>query len=434
MINKKDIAIIIFLSLLQLFCSKENVQDKRGTTNLDSKEVSDQTTSRFLTYKIYLDADQSGSKESGKSIALGIKTALYENGYKAGDKSLELKILDHRGNFNRSKYHIETFLNDSSALAMFCGLHSPPVLANRDFINNNGIPLLDPWAAAAPITRGIDSAGRNWIFRLSIDDSKAGKFLIRKIVDEEKKRKIALLLEETGWGHSNYTTITKELNKRGMKPVITKYFNWSIKEAKAHEILQDIHKAKADVIILVSNAPEAKTFVRSMLKREPEERLPIRSHWGITGGDFFEKIGDDIILNKYDLSFIQTSFSFLNNNIPNYKIKVFNNLKKLAPKIQNYKDLDAPTGFIHAYDLTNILLLALNKMEWSNDIKENRLSLRNALEEISEEYKGLIKNYKKPFAAYSKSQPDAHEALSINDLRMARYYNDGSIRIKNGDE
>lgn len=430
MINKKSIIIIFSLILFLIFCSIKNKQEKKdSSTDYNSIKLTN-LTSDFVTYKIYLDADQSGSKESGKSIALGIKTALYENHYKVGDKSLELKILDHRGNFNRSRYHIENFLEDSTALAMFCGLHSPPVLANINFINNNGIPFLDPWAAATQITRGTDSSGNNWIFRLSVDDSKAGIFLINRIVDKEKKKRIALLLEETGWGQSNYATITKELNRRKMKPVITKFFNWGIKEAKASEIIQDIYKAEPDVIILVSNAPEAKTFVSSILKRKPEERLPIRSHWGITGGDFFEAIGDDISKQNYDISFLQTSFSFLNNNIPNYKINVFNNLKKLDPTIQNYKDLSAPIGFIHAYDLTKLLLLALNKMEWSNNIKENRLALRNALEEISDEYIGLIKNYKKPFATYSYEHPDAHEALSINDLRMAKFHKDGTIRIK----
>jgi len=47
-----------------------------------------------------------------------------------------------------------------------------PYIKNRGLINKNNIPLLVPWAAGGPITRYPQSD--NWVFRLSIDDSKAG--------------------------------------------------------------------------------------------------------------------------------------------------------------------------------------------------------------------------------------------------------------------
>jgi len=72
----------------------------------------------------------------------------------------------------RFKKHLNRYLEDPKALLIFSGLHSPPLLANRELINQQGILILDPCTAAGSITRY--AAEKNWIFRLSIDDSKAG--------------------------------------------------------------------------------------------------------------------------------------------------------------------------------------------------------------------------------------------------------------------
>ena len=67
---------------------------------------------------------------------------------------------------------MKEFIKDEKALFVLGGLHSPPYIKNRSFINENKIPLLLPWSAGGPITRYPN--GDNWVFRLSIDDTKAG--------------------------------------------------------------------------------------------------------------------------------------------------------------------------------------------------------------------------------------------------------------------
>ena len=115
---------------------------------------------------IYLDADMTGAKSSTVSIERGIRTALAENGNMLGGRPVELMVLNHRGNSARSLANLKKYLVDQDALAVFAGLHSPPLLAHRQFINDNQILVLDPWAAAGPITRPPD--GNNWIDRKSV--------------------------------------------------------------------------------------------------------------------------------------------------------------------------------------------------------------------------------------------------------------------------
>ena len=189
---------------------------------------------------------------------------------------------------------MEGFLADNNALLIFSGLHSPPLLAHKTFINNNQILVLNPWAAAGPITRSADN--NNWIFRLSIDDSNAGTFISKHALNEGFKKPF-LLLEDTGWGRSNQNTMVKALAANKVKPKGIEWFNWGIGINHAKILLRKAKSSGADVIFFVGNANEGKSFAKAMLALEDNLQLPIRSHWGITGGDFAE------VINKVTIMF-----------------------------------------------------------------------------------------------------------------------------------
>lgn len=379
--------------------------------------------------RIYLDADRSGTKEAGIAIERGIRLALSEIEYEIQGYDLELIIRDHHGNSRRSALHLQEFADDPQGLAVFVGLHSPPVLANMEFIQKNGLLTLDPWAAAGPITRSTDHMGVNWIFRLSIDDTKAGEVITGQTIDREGFSRPVLLLEDTGWGRSNEQTMNAALHARGLAPLQTVWFRWNIGANGARKILSDIYNWKADVIYFVGNAPEGKTFTRAMAERKMEERIPIRSHWGITGGDFFEVLGEEIPLEEIDIQFIQTSFSFLSERQTPFAQNVFRQASELFPEISRKEDIKAPCGFIHAYDLTRILISAINQIELVSDMKENRNNIRVALEGLDQPVEGLIKTYIKPFGEYNEQAESAHEALDISNYSMAIYTKSGGIRL-----
>lgn len=376
--------------------------------------------------RIYLDADTTGVKASTVSIERGIRTALAEDDNMLAGRPVELVVLNHRGNSARSLANLKTFLADPDALVLFSGLHSPPLLSHRQFINDNAILVLDPWAAAGPITR--PSGSENWIFRLSVDDSKAGAVIVKRAVDERYFRKPALLLEDTGWGKSNQKTMTTSLDKRGLAPVSTQWFNWGLKEIGAKRLLRDINKSGADVIFLVANAPEGKTICKAMHDMPPDERLPIVSHWGITGGDFPQVVTREM-RKELNLEFIQTSFSFLDMGSRPFPNKVFALASDLFPKIQTPADITAPTGFIHAYDLTRILGAAVNQAGLTDDMKTNREKIHMALENLTTPVQGLIKNYSPPFRPYTVNDMDAHEALGTSNFTFGRYGDRNEIRL-----
>jgi branched-chain amino acid transport system substrate-binding protein len=369
--------------------------------------------------RIYLDVDRPGILASSVAIERGIRTALDEVGNQLAGRPVELVLKDHRGNTLRSKSNLEDYLVDEHALVVFAGQHSPPLVANLEFINQQEVLVLDPWASASPISRYASTT--NWIFRLSVDDSKAGAFLAGHAVGGHGALRPALLLENTAWGVSNQKALQTALKAMGLKPASVRSFNWNLRPAGARILLREIKADGADAIILVANATEGKVFIRAMASLPAELRLPIISHWGITGGDFKQVVGPEFI-EQVDLCFIQTRFSFVENCNDAHGKAVFDRAQKLFTEdIHSAGDIHAPVGFIHAYDLTRLLIAAIDQCRLSGDIHKDREAVRTALENLQTPVEGLIKRYERPFFPYSDAKPDAHEALGPEEYVMARY-------------
>lgn len=371
---------------------------------------------------IYLDADRTGTRDSGVAIERGIMVALDEVDYKIAGHPVTLLACDHHGSAVRSKRHLREYLADDNALAVYSGLHSPPLLENLAYIHDKGILILDPWAAAGPITRYPSE--KNWVYRLSVDDTKAAEVIVANAIGEGFSKPY-LLLEETGWGKSNYKTMTKALAKRNLFPVGVQWFNWNLGETGAKMMLRNMHAAEADVVLMVANAPEGKTFARAMLALEKEDPnmkpLPIRSHWGITGGDFPREIRIEM-RSRLDLKFLQTRFSFVSSPSTRESSAVLERAKRVYPRqIRSAADITAPTGFIHAYDLTKLFIAAVEKAQLTGDIVKDREAVRVAMENLDQPISGLIKTYQRPFTTFSPDQPDAHEALDSEDFVMGYY-------------
>ena len=396
----KQLIIVIFAS----YCVAVNASEKSG-------------------YQLILDADFSGTKASSVSIEQGIRTALAEQNNSAAGYTFELVLRNHHGSTPRSKRNLIEMAANPKALAVFSGLHSPPLLANRAYINNNQLLLLDPWAAASPITRGNER--ENWIFRLSVDDAKAG-YVIANAAIKQGFTKPYLLLEKTGWGKANDKTMVKALKALNIEPHGIAWFNWGIGVHDAKIKLRKIHNSGADVIFLVANAPEGKTFADAILALEPNVRLPVRSHWGITGGDFVTHI-DDYLKSPQLLQFIQTKFSFNETNQSPIAKQVLALAIELFDDVKSGADIKAQTGFVHAYDLTKILLSAINQAQLTGDVKVDRRAIHHALENLEQEVEGLIKRYKRPFSVVSLTNPDGHEALSLADYLMGYYGKDNRV-------
>ncbi|NQV85231.1 MAG: ABC transporter substrate-binding protein [Rhodospirillales bacterium] len=260
---------------------------------------------------IGLDADMSsGAAEGGKSIQRGAELAIREindNGGVLGRK-MELVVRDHRGNPARGKDNILEFAELKNLVAVLGGIHTPVAPHELKDIHENKLIYLSPWAAGTPI---VDNGFKpNFVFRVSVRDALAGGFMVDHAI-KSGYNKLGLLFERTGWGRSNERAVKTALANLGMKPAGLEWFNWGVVDLT--DEMERLSQKGAEVIILVANPREGGIAVSSMVARPETKRLPIISHWGISGGNFYADHKEH--LKKVKLSFLQT-FSFLRPPVP----------------------------------------------------------------------------------------------------------------------
>lgn len=338
-----------------------------------------------------------GSAASGEAIKRGLQIAMDEINAKGGvlgGRKLELVIRDDEGNPAKGVTIARELVEREKAVAIFGGLHTTVALAQVPVWHELKRPYMGPWAAGTEITRNGQKP--NYVFRVSANDDYVDKFLTRYATEVLKKSKPGLLLENTAWGQSNEVGLLKWLGQKNIKPVGIEKFNWGDPDMSPQ--LLRLKNASADHVIMVANAPEGAQVVKSRAKIGWE--IPMVAHWGISGGHFAELTGD----LSDGVVFLQTYSFFGKQNERGEAV-----LKALKNKygVKGPEDVIAPVGTANAYDGLHLVALAIEQAGSTEGPQ-----LRNALESLKAEYKGLIKTYKQPFT------PDQHDALTDDDYIM----------------
>lgn len=375
--------------------------------HLDFKLILDEKHEK----KLYIGLDLSlkgKTASSGKAIERGVQLALDEINEEGGvlGKKLDFISKNNNGFPDQGVKNISEFLVNQDVVAIMGGMHSPVALAELNLIHQNPKIFLIPWAAATKI---IDNGYLpNFTFRYSVRDEFAGQVLYNYAV-KKKMRKVCLLLEQTPWGDGNLQTIKKaaQMSRNSIQDV--KRFLWG--QESFIEILNSFSDQSCDGIIFVGNSPEGEKLVKEMVKLELQ--IPIISHWGITGGNFFSTLEKE--LEKIDLVFLQT----FNAHMPNPSERVEKFKEKYINKFssQNVSHYPAFSGTIHAYELTKMLANALRKVNSLNPNDIHR-SLKQTTRHV-----GVFKTSHNPFL-------NSQDALGLEDLSLCRYKTGGRINCE----
>jgi len=354
-------------------------------------------------YLLGVDVDLSmDAKAAGLAIKRGVELAVDEINKEGGILGKELLVItkDHAALASKGIKNIEEFLEHKNLLGIVGGLHSAVIFEEMEYMQKSGVALFIPWATGADIT----SKDNKSVFRISANDMYASNFIALNAA--KRLRKPAIFYENSVWGRDNYTNMQALLAKKGIEFACAKMFNRG--ESEFSQEIQEILKKDADGVIMIANSLEAGAIVDAMA--EEKRTVPIISHWGITGGDFYK--AHKKAIDRLDLTFFQT-FSFEKNKNRISKRVATNYIKTYGKRDQ--RDILAASGTAQAYDLVKIFAIALQQAQSD----KHELWIRE-LENISF-YEGAVKNYSYPFRI------NRHDALSVDDYHMARYTKDGSI-------
>jgi len=338
-----------------------------------------------------------GSAASGEAIKRGLQIAMDEINAKGGllgGRKLEMVIRDDEGDPAKGVKNARELVEREKTAVVFGGLHTTVALAQVPVWHELKALYMGAWAAGTEIAQNGQKP--NYVFRVSANDDYADKFLVRYATEVLKKSKPGLLLENTAWGQSNEVGLTKWLGTKNIKPVGIEKFNWGDPDMSPQ--LLRLKNAGADHVIMVANAPEGAQVVKSRAKIGWE--IPMVAHWGISGGRFAELTGD----LSDGVAFLQTYSFFGKRNERGEAV-----LKALKDKygVKGPEEVIAPVGTANAYDGLHLVALAIEQAGSTEGSK-----VREALENLKTEYKGLIKTYKRPFT------PDQHDALTDDDYIM----------------
>lgn len=359
--------------------------------------------------KIAIDAEFGiPDSTSAQAVRLGAQVAANELNAKGGvlGRKLEIVERDNRAVPARSLTNLRELAADPDVVAVLCGRYSPVVVEMIPEIHRLQLPLLDPWAAADSITENGFSP--NYIFRLSLRDSWALQVMMRHAL-KSGIRKVGLMMPNTEWGRSSLKAAEATAARDTHQEIVgTQWYNWG--DPSLAERYQMLRKAGAEAIVFVANDREAVILLKEIAALPKEERLPVVAHWGVTGGKFFERAGETP--RAVDFSVVQT-YSFLGKSDPLTR-RVLAGIKDITGS-EDPRKVASPVGVAHAYDLVHLLARAIRQAGSSE-----RKAVRDALESLGP-YRGLVRELDKPFTA------TRHDALSVNEVFMARYADDGAL-------
>ena len=346
---------------------------------------------------------------SDDAVKLGVSEAVADINRRGGvlsGRPLEIVIKDNRSVPVRGVENLREFAGMSDVVAVIGGKFSPVLLEQTRILPDLQIPLLDPWAAADGIIRNGQKP--SWAFRLSLSDSMAVEAVLRHARSRGLK-KLGILLPNIAWGRSNKEALDALAPKIGIEVVAVEWYNWG-GNANMQQRYQTLRQAGAQAVFLIANEREGSEFVRDVASLPVAQHLPVISHWGVTGGDFFRMCGED--LQRLDFVIVQT-FSF--GQPRNEKARQLAQKAQALFAVEYMESIPSAVGIGQAYDLTQILAMAINQAQ-----STDRYAIRHALENLGA-YNGVVKAFKRPFSV------DVHEALQVSDLFFARYHADGRL-------
>jgi branched-chain amino acid transport system substrate-binding protein len=353
---------------------------------------------------IGLDAEFSWpDSTSAQSIEKGILLAIDEINAKGGvlgGRPLKLVSKDNGSVPARSIENLESFATMQDMVAVYCGRFSPTVVESIETLHRLKLNLLDPWSAADIIT---DHSFRpSYTFRLSLRDDRAMPALIRH-AQQRGLQNFGLLALNTTWGRSILKATESYLAKVGRGRLVgVQWVNWQ-DESFVDKYLE-LKRLGAKAILLATNPRETFILLQEVSRLPKTEHLPMLSHWGVSGGPMPPASGT--ALRDLDFVMVQT-YSFIGDQRPKTQ-QVLASAKRLFG-IDGARAVPSPVGFAHAYDLTHILALAIDRAATTD-----RAAVRAALEEVGG-YDGLIKRYEHPFTR------ERHDALTESDIVITRY-------------
>ncbi len=186
--------------------------------------------------------------EMGNDLLNAVKMAVDEKNAAGGidGRKIRLIIEDDKGSPKDAVSVAQKITGNSSIIGVIGHLNSGTTLPASTVYSDGGLALIMP----VPTNPAITTQGLKNLFRIPITDDKQGPAIISFAIDKMHKKNFAIIHNKDAYGEGIATEAKKELERRGMSPVVFDSVN-----ANDQDFKPVISK-----LINASNTPDAVFF------------------------------------------------------------------------------------------------------------------------------------------------------------------------------
>ncbi|MBF0614349.1 MAG: ABC transporter substrate-binding protein [Magnetococcales bacterium] len=354
-----------------------------------------------------LDAQLSGeSALVGLELRRGVQFALAEINERGGvlGRPIHLVTRDNHGLATRGLDNLKFFAGLDPLVAVMGGQKSSVVSSEIDAVHELGLPMLLPWSAARNLTE--NGYTPNQVFRFSLNDRWTAPFLAKAAL--ARSHRIALVLENSGWGHQFAEILRRHLHAFGIHPELVYWVENGLPGGTA-DLLSRLAESRAEAVILVDTPGETIPLLLDLARHLPT--VAVVSHWGLLGARLTPE--ELAILAHMDLVFPQTFFP--DDPANPAQEELVRRARRYFGQVAGALPPALGSGFLHAYELTRMLAAAMRAAGSSE-----RRVVRATLESLPL-HESVIKRLTVPFAE------NRHDALGVGDYHLGRIAADGRV-------
>jgi branched-chain amino acid transport system substrate-binding protein len=340
-----------------------------------------------------------GSSDMGTSARMGAQVAVDQINQEMGGllgRKVQLVVRDDAANPDTGLKHAQDLVLTEKVAATVGFCNSGVAMKALDVFQTNKHPLLVTCATGSAITGKYPAAG-SYIFRTAARDQLQSQFLVDEIV-LRKLSKIALLVDDSGYGDAGLKDLEAALQKVGLKA--HRVLRFKVGVTTLLEEVKQLKESGADALVGWTVGPEQGVIAAS--RAAAKWNVPQLGPWGLSHASAFSTSGGSV----NGAVMVQTV-------LPNPGMERHANFLRGYAKLSKELPIGSMMAAAQSYDAVNLLLRAM--FQTHSDLSGG--AIKNALENISRPYYGVVTTYVNPF-----SNKD-HDAISANMLWLGTWRN-----------
>ena len=339
-----------------------------------------------------------GSSDMGNSARIGAQVAVDEINEVGGylGRKLELVLRDDKADGDTGLAHAQELVLKEKVVATLGFCNTGVAMKALDVFQGNQHLLIVPCATGTAITAKFPAA-ESFIFRTSARDQLQSQFLVADIV-RRKLTKVALLVDTTGYGDGGLRDLEAALKAEGLKPHIVLRFKVGVTSLASE--MRQLKESGADALIGWTVGPEQ--GVVSASRVAAGWNVPQYGPWGLSHASAFAASNGAV----EGALMVQTV-------LPNVFMERNSTFLRGYGKLSKERPIGSVMAAAQTYDSVHLLLRAMfiSKGDLSGR------SLKNALENLPQAYRGVVTTYDRPFSSSD------HDAISANMLWLGTWRN-----------